>query len=129
MAQLNLEAENLGLRETLQELHTTLSDEKNCELNLRREHIVEVKQIREEERKRCQVLLSEARRKFYKEKQEELNELKDRLIKEKEKEIAAAMKRKDEESKKRESDWNRDQENLLQKLRFQSTNEVFVLFH
>ncbi|XP_046851541.1 uncharacterized protein LOC124444902 isoform X3 [Xenia sp. Carnegie-2017] len=97
MAQLNLEAENLGLRETLQELHTTLSDEKNCELNLRREHIVEVKQIREEERKRCQ---------------------------EKEKEIAAAVKRKDEESKKRESDWNRDQENLLQKLRFQITNET-----
>jgi hypothetical protein len=128
MARLSLEAQNEGLREKVHELQTELMDGKSHEQYLRREQVVEAKQIREEERKRAQAMVSEVRRKCYKEKQQEVHELREKLHREKEKEITYIIKQKDEEFRKAQLSWNREKDDLVQKLRVQFTNEVRCMF-
>jgi hypothetical protein len=124
MARLSLEAQNDGLREKVHELQTELLDEKSHEQYLRRERLVETKQIREEERKRAQAMVSDVRRKLYKEKQQEIHELREKLHKEKEKETTYIIRQKDEEFRKAQLNWNREKDDLVNKLRVQFTNEV-----
>lgn len=124
MSRLSLEAENEGLKEKVYELQTELHDEKSHEHSLRREQLVEARQIRQEERKRAQVMMSEIRRKLYKEKQQEAHELRERLFKEKEKEITCIIKQKDEEFRKAQLNWHREKEDLVQKLRVKFSDEV-----
>ena len=129
MARLSLEAQNDGLREKVHELQTELRDEKSHEQYLRREQLVEAKQIREEERKRALAMVSDVRRKLYKEKQQEIHELREKLHKEKEKETTYIIRQKDEEFRKAQLNWNREKDDLMHKLRVQFTNEVkyFIL--
>ncbi|XP_028391029.1 uncharacterized protein LOC114515911 [Dendronephthya gigantea] len=124
MSRLSLEAENEGLKEKVYELQTELQDEKSHEHHLRREQLVEARQIRQEERKRAQAMMSEVRRKLYKEKQQEVHELRERLLKEKEKEITYIIKQKDDEFRKAQFNWHREKEDLVQKLRIKFTDEV-----
>lgn len=124
MAKLSLEAQNGHLREKVHELQTELLDEKAHEQSLRREQVVQAKQIREEERSRAHAMLSDARQKLYKEKQQEVHELQERLLKEKEKEIAHVSRIKDEEFRKAQLNWSREKDNLVQKLQIQFTNKV-----
>ena len=124
MANVSLKAENDELKEQLFYLKTELQDEKSNEKFLRREQHVETQLIREEERKKTQALVTETRRKIYKEKQQEITEVRERLHSEKEKEIAHIIKQKDEELKKAQQNWSKEQEELIQKVRVQCSNEI-----
>ena len=112
------------LRRRIVQLNKELEEERIYSKQVKRDRSVDVRQAREDEQRKANVLLSELRSKMHREKVNEVASVKEQMHRDKEKEIAQILRQKEEAFRFAQHGWSKERDELRQKIRSELWSEA-----